>query len=68
MVDNELHTNVEINTEYGYMLENTEDAITHGVFRDTLHVGHMTHKDVKQNKYTTQHVLDTTINKHRSDK
>jgi len=47
------------------MLENTEEAITNGVSSDTLNVGHMTQKDVKQNKNTTQHVLETTIIKHK---
>ena len=47
------------------MLENTEGAITNEISRDTLNVGHMTQKDVKQNKNTTQDVLDTTINKHK---
>jgi len=47
------------------MLENTAEAISNEVSRDTLNVGHMTQKDVKQTKNTTQHVLDTTINKHK---
>jgi hypothetical protein len=47
------------------MLENTEEAIKNGQSRDTLNVGHRTEKEVKQNKNTTQYVLDHTINKHK---
>jgi hypothetical protein len=47
------------------MLENTEGAIKNGQSRKTLNVGHRTEEEIKQNKNTTQYVLDTTINKHK---
>jgi hypothetical protein len=47
------------------MLENTEGAIKNGQSKDTLNVGHRTEEEVKQNKNTTQYVLDPTINKHK---
>jgi hypothetical protein len=47
------------------MLENAEGAIKNGQYRDTLNVGHRTEEEIKQNKNTTQYVLDTTFSKHK---
>jgi hypothetical protein len=47
------------------MLENAEGATKNGQSRDTLNVGHRTEEEVKQNKNTTQYVLDTNFSKHK---